>query len=371
MPAKKATAAKKAATRKSTKKPDSTRKTTAKESTTAKKTTSKKTTGTRTTSKSASKKAAATKSVSKKVTAVEGTIRKTATKRKSAKKSVAAETTSPPKSAEASTSPDKVSQPGDPKPKSAPPISKAKEKMLSARKRSVTPAHFKPIKKSNTPVIFTMEDVAEMLNKRKSDEPEPTTKKVKVPRKKVVEIKPEPVASPRNHAAASMLDILGFDPAATKAKTEADVPAEWKGYYQSLVDLRNHLREGLDLHTEETLKRSAKDDSGDLSGYGQHMADAGTDAFDRDFALSLVSSEQEALYEIEKAIERIYKGTYGRCEITGEPIAAERLEAVPFTRYSLEGQRELERNRRAKGSRGGVFSDLDDDDLVMTDDDDS
>ena len=84
-----------------------------------------------------------------------------------------------------------------------------------------------------------------------------------------------------------------------------------KRFYRLLLDLRTHLTEGIERHSEETLKRSAKDDAGDLSAYGQHMADAGTDTFDRDFALSMVASEQEALSEIDAAIKRIHDGTYG------------------------------------------------------------
>jgi RNA polymerase-binding transcription factor DksA len=123
------------------------------------------------------------------------------------------------------------------------------------------------------------------------------------------------------------------------------VPEKFKRYYRLLIDLRTHLTEGIERHSEETLKRSAKDDAGDLSSYGQHMADAGTDTFDRDFALSMVASEQEALSEIDAAIKRIHDGTYGVCEITQKPIAKDRLLAVPFTRYSAESQKNLERNR--------------------------
>jgi RNA polymerase-binding transcription factor DksA/lipoprotein signal peptidase len=135
------------------------------------------------------------------------------------------------------------------------------------------------------------------------------------------------------------------------------VPEKFKRYYKLLVDLRKHLTEGIERHSEETLKRSVKDDAGDLSAYGQHMADAGTDTFDRDFALSLVSNEQEALSEIEAAIKRIRDGTYGICEITAKPISKERLLAVPFTRYSAEAQKQIERTgtipapRRASSAR--------------------
>jgi RNA polymerase-binding transcription factor DksA len=117
--------------------------------------------------------------------------------------------------------------------------------------------------------------------------------------------------------------------------------------------MRDALHKGLAFHSEEALKKSGKDDAGDLSGYSQHLADAGTDTADRDFALSLISNEQEALKEIADAIERMKKGTYGTCEITGKVIPVARLTAVPFTRYSLEGQKELERNRRAHRRRGG------------------
>ena len=164
--------------------------------------------------------------------------------------------------------------------------------------------------------------------------------------------------------AASLTDILGFNPRRGKSAediAEQEVPEKFKRYHRLLLELRKHLTAGIELHSEETLKRSSKDDAGDLSSYGQHMADAGTDTFDRDFALSLVSSEQEALTEIDAAIKRIHDGTYGVCEITQKPIAKERLLAVPFTRYSAEAQKELERNRHRARTQAGLFGELGED----------
>jgi len=171
----------------------------------------------------------------------------------------------------------------------------------------------------------------------------------------------EKPAKPNHIKAASLSDILGFNPKRAHLPDPAeakDVPEKFKRYYKLLLDLRTHLTAGIELHSEETLKRSSKDDSGDLSGYGQHMADAGTDTFDRDFALSLVSSEQEALTEIDAAIKRVHDGTYGVCEITGKPISKERLLAVPFTRYSAEAQKDLEKNRYRSRPGGGLLSEL-------------
>lgn len=165
---------------------------------------------------------------------------------------------------------------------------------------------------------------------------------------------------------ASLSDILGFNPhKGRKPSLELDeekVPEKFRRYYRMLVELRNHVLTQLGEHTEETLLKSAKDDSGDLSGYGQHMADAGTDTFDRDFALSLVSSEQEALSEIEAAIKRIHDGTYGICEATQKPITKERLLAVPFTRYSTEAKKQVERHSHRTMQRGGLFGEAGEED---------
>ena len=171
---------------------------------------------------------------------------------------------------------------------------------------------------------------------------------------------------PNHIKPASLADILGFNPSKGRKPAlhldESLVPEKFKRYYKLLIDLRHHVLVQLGEHTEETLLKSAKDDSGDLSGYGQHMADAGTDTFDRDFALSLVSSEQEALAEIEAAIKRVHDGTYGICESTQQPIAKERLLAVPFTRYSAEAKKIVERHSHREQQRGGLFGEAGEED---------
>jgi RNA polymerase-binding transcription factor DksA len=169
---------------------------------------------------------------------------------------------------------------------------------------------------------------------------------------------------PKHVKAASLADILGFNPKKASAPApddDATIPEKFRRYYRLLLDLRAHLTGQIDQHTEDTLKRSSKDDAGDLSSYGQHMADAGTDTFDRDFALSMVANEQDALSEVEAAVQRIKAGTYGLCETTGKPIAKERLLAVPFTRYSAEALKQIERNRLRTRSQAGLGSELGDD----------
>ena len=116
-------------------------------------------------------------------------------------------------------------------------------------------------------------------------------------------------------------------------------------YRKLLLELRDHLIDGVNFLASDNLKRSHREASGELSGYSLHMADAGTDNFDREFALSLVSNEQEALYEIEEALKRLEQSTYGLCANCEKPIRKERLQAVPFARLCVQCQSGVEKER--------------------------
>ncbi|MBC9888409.1 MAG: hypothetical protein F7B06_00870 [Opitutae bacterium] len=205
---------------------------------------------------------------------------------------------------------------------------------------------------------FTLDDVQDFLANKK-ETPTRTGRKIlrKASPRKVAGLEIDRPRESRNLGAASVSEILGYDPAKgwKAAAEEAMVPREFKPYYKLLVQLRQQLTEEIDLHTRETLKKSSKEASGDTSSYSQHPADEGTETFDRDLALNLVSSEQEALKEIEEAIQRIFDGTYGVCAVTGKRISRERLLAVPFTKYSLQGKKDLEKNKRRTSQRGGIF----------------
>jgi len=78
--------------------------------------------------------------------------------------------------------------------------------------------------------------------------------------------------------------------------------------------------------------------------------------YDRDFALSLLSQERDSLFEIDAALKKIQDGTYGLCEISGKQIPHARLEALPFARYTVECQAELEKTNRLHRVRQPVTS---------------
>ena len=111
-------------------------------------------------------------------------------------------------------------------------------------------------------------------------------------------------------------------------------------------------RQGSGQHERRGPRYSPDHPEGsEASGSGEHQADAGSDAYDRDFALSLLSKEQDGLYEIEQALARIDNGTYGICEMSYKVIPILRLEAIPFARLTVECQAQWEKKKaRMPGS---------------------
>lgn len=122
---------------------------------------------------------------------------------------------------------------------------------------------------------------------------------------------------------------------------------------EALTQLRDRIIDEIQFLSSDNLSRSQRDATGDLSGYGLHMADQGTDNYDREFALNLISSDQDILYEIEEALQRLEAGTYGKCESCNEYIDKRRLEALPFARLCIRCQSEQERQASLNRVRGG------------------
>ena len=129
------------------------------------------------------------------------------------------------------------------------------------------------------------------------------------------------------------------------------VKPEWQKFCLHLLELRDQLT--------KQMNGLAKESAQEMAGYSLHMADSGTDNFDRDFALSLLSSDQDAVYEIEEALKRIERKTYGVCELTGKPIPKARLEAIPWTRFTVDAQAQLEREGALKSRRLGALGTID------------
>ena len=123
---------------------------------------------------------------------------------------------------------------------------------------------------------------------------------------------------------------------------------------QRLLQLKDTLLDSMNGVGRDTLRSRAE--GSEASAFGMHTGDAGSDAYDRDFALSLLSQERDSLFEIDAALKKIDEGNYGLCEMSGRPIPHVRLEALPFARYTIECQSELEKTNRLHRVRTPVTS---------------
>jgi len=250
---------------------------------------------------------------------------------------------------------------------------------LTSRQRIASKS---PFKKGQL-LVFTVEEAREELERIRKVKAEKLKEQqalqsVKPAKSTATQAKPQAPKKPQVVEAASLMDILGFDPSAAssaesiEANEREKVPEKWLEFYDSLVDLRKHFKEELEVHTKDSLALDGSEESSKYSGYGQEQTDSDSGQFDREIALNMLAHEQDALFEVEEAIVRIMKDQYGVCEITGKAIKKTRLRAVPFTRYSYEGQQELELRSRPGYRNQNTFMERDEDapKMMASDDDD-
>ena len=164
---------------------------------------------------------------------------------------------------------------------------------------------------------FSMSDVDRIIAERANTSEEAVVNPCKKVEPQTNQV---PVAEKRVLKSATLSDILGFNPKKAQAVATTEpkaikVPKKWQKHYRKLVSLKEKIQKGTDSE---------------------------------DVAIDLGSNPQQILQEIDAAIHRIETGTYGICEITNEPISPERLESIPYTRYSLEGQKQMEEAKRMR-----------------------
>jgi RNA polymerase-binding transcription factor DksA len=154
------------------------------------------------------------------------------------------------------------------------------------------------------------------------------------------------------HSGTKLTDIRTLAPKAAFASAEAilgpvatgekirHIPPKWAKHYRRLLALRAQL----DAERSDLASAARQP----LETFSLNIADMATDEFDHDLALCQLSHEQDALYEIDQALKRIETGTYGICELSGKPIPEARLNALPWTSFTADVERQLEQERAFK-----------------------
>ena len=130
------------------------------------------------------------------------------------------------------------------------------------------------------------------------------------------------------------------NPDAADAAPAKHVDPKWQQRYDDLLAFRDYLIDEISDH--EVQGRLVE------PGAVQESASQGDrSSMMRDYMLAMTSTEQDTLNEVNEAIGRIEEGTYGVCQLSGKPIPAERLEAVPWTRFSVEAQDKVEHHNQS------------------------
>lgn len=246
--------------------------------------------------------------------------------------------------------------------KKAVPAKKPATAKKAAAKKSV--ATKKPaVSKKSTPAKVAVKATVKKVAERKAVAP-----KVKTTISKPVAtvVAKNPPVAPKKIAKPQVVEV-----AVTPVTPHND--AFIQKQRQRLLDLRDELVDSMSGMTRDTIRNAPE--GSEASGSGQHQGDAGSDAYDRDFALSVLAKEQDALYEIEEALLRIRKGYYGICELSNRKIPQARLEAIPFARLTVECQAQWEKEygkRRFRpsnevGFSGGKYADDEDSESVSLD----
>ena len=224
-------------------------------------------------------------------------------------------------------------------------VKKAPAKKTAAKK---TPAKKAVVKKPAAKKTPVKKPVAKKAPAKKAEAKKSSAKKAPVK----VEVK-KPVA--KKSVAKKVVDLSASRPApapipatpvpaapGTKKLTAKEVAA----FKEKLMRLRERVSGDYSIISRDNLEANQRDPS---------LSDQGTDTFDREMELNMMGSEQEVLFEIDAALRRVEKGTYGICELTGNPINIERLNALPYVRYTVRAQSELEKGRAHYRPFGGTM----------------
>jgi RNA polymerase-binding transcription factor DksA len=231
----------------------------------------------------------------------------------------------------------------------AKPVKKAPAKKAPAKKAVAK----KPAAKKPAPKKISKPVAKKAPAKKPAAKPAPKPVAKKAPAKAPVKAAPSKKAAAKKVAANSSSNRVLAQQFVQKPKVNKNLKLTpfLAKQHKRLLDLKDTLLDAMRGVARDNLHSGS-----DTSAFGMHQADAGSDAYDRDFALSMLSKEQGSLYEIDEALKRIEDGSYGVCELCQKPIKHDRLEALPFTRYTVDCQAELEKRQHHHSVRPQINS---------------
>ncbi|EIT85771.1 hypothetical protein A374_08049 [Fictibacillus macauensis ZFHKF-1] len=118
-------------------------------------------------------------------------------------------------------------------------------------------------------------------------------------------------------------------------------PSEQSNLKETLLDMKQKLETQI---SQREPKESLSESTGEISSYDNHFGDIGSELNEREVAMAIDENQEETLQEVNEALQRMEKGTYGICIDTGEEISYERLKALPYAKRTVEAQEKVTAN---------------------------
>ena len=215
--------------------------------------------------------------------------------------------------------------------------------LLDAKGKPALDAKGKPVVDAKGRPVVTVKGKPKLAVAKRTFAPTVRPLGVLPPEMRVASVARPPLAAP---ARAPVGTVRAIKDVAKTPSVQRVTEKDHKEFEERLLVERRKIMKEMG-HLETTvLKVNPRDSAGDLSGYSFHMADAGTDAMEREKSFLLASAEGRILMEINEALRRLYRSEFGECEICSQPIGRARLEAMPYTRLCLSCKEKEERAGR-------------------------
>lgn len=155
-------------------------------------------------------------------------------------------------------------------------------------------------------------------------------------------------SQPTDSAPPNAADATAADAPEAGEKKETPFSDEELQHFRDLIMKRRRAARE-DIERMRGQIEEAREQASDNTAYSFHMADAGTDAMEREKLYLMIARQQKYIGYLDRALERIENRTYGICKVTGDPIAKERLEAVPHTEISIEAKQKQKKQEKQSG----------------------
>jgi RNA polymerase-binding protein DksA len=149
-------------------------------------------------------------------------------------------------------------------------------------------------------------------------------------------------AKPQAAPVSRKQKVKEMAPTKESAVPKIRVDGELEKFRDLLLSERTRLLAELEEIESRTARTSDAERATELSSYEDHPADLASETFEREKDLAIAESVESLLNQVNTALEKVDRGTYGVCDACSRPIKKARLQALPFATLCLECQGRLE-----------------------------